>query len=332
MNRTNRPAPPHSVLSVIRVHRRPSAAKYLLPILLLLTLPLPAQRTVAITIDDLPFAGSNPSLPAAQQATARILDALKQARVPAIGFVNESKVHIPGERDARTALLQQWIDSGLTLGNHTFSHDDLNKTPLVQFQDDTLHGEVLWRPMMEKAGHHERWFRHPFLHTGAGPVKRAAFERFLESRGYRIAPVTLEHSDWWFASLYDRLIARGDQANAAKLPAASLDYLDTMLDYHEALSRKLFGRDIAHVFLMHANTINSLILPEILERFRRRGYQFVPLAKALEDPAYQTEDRYHAPQGPVWLHHWSIALGHETGPQHEPDLPKWLLELDKATR
>ena len=311
-------------------------------LLLLAALPLAAQRSVAITIDDLPFTGANRSLPAAQQATTRILDALKQARVPAIGFVNESKIHIPGERDARTALLQQWIDAGLTLGNHTFSHDDLNKQPLAQFEDGVIHGEVLWRPMMEKAGHRELWFRHPFLHTAAAPAKRVAFERFLDSRGYRIAPVTIEHSDWWFAGLYDRLIApnnigeantsEANSANAEKVRAASLAYLDTMLDYHQALTRKLFQREISHVFLIHANTLNSLILPEMLECFRRRGYQFVPLAKALEDPAYRTEDRYHGAEGPVWLHHWSIALGQPSDPSQEPDIPKWLFELDKSTR
>ena len=302
----------------------------LLLLVLLLAFPLAAQRTVAITIDDLPFVGGNRSLAAAQEGTAKILYALKQANVPAIGFVNEGKVHLAGERDARTALLQQWVDAGLTLGNHTFSHDDLNKIPLEQFQDDLIRGEVLWRPMIEKAGRRELWFRHPFLHTGADAAKRAAFERFLASRGYRIAPVTLEHSDWWFAGLYDRLMARGDTANAGKVRTASLEYLDTMLDYHEALTWRLFQRDIAHVFLMHANTLNGLILPEMLDRFERRGYKFVPLAEALKDPAYQTEDRYNGTQGPVWLHHWSIALGQQSGPEQEPDIPKWLFDLNRA--
>lgn len=309
--------------------RVPAALFFL--VLALLTAPLLAQRTVAITIDDLPSAGRDQSLATAQHITNRLLETLAQAHVPAVGFVNENKVHVPAERDARAALLQQWIDAGLALGNHTFTHADLNAKSADWFADDTLHGEVLWRPMMEKAGLRDLWFRHPFLHTGADPAKRAAFERFLASRGYRIAPVTLEHSDWWFADLYSRLMARQDLDNAAKVRAASLDYLDTMLDYHEGLTRKLFGRDIAHVFLMHANSLNALILPDILERFRRRGYRFVSLTQALQDPAYQTEDRYQGAEGPVWLHHWSLALGQPSSPADEPDIPKWLFELDKAT-
>jgi peptidoglycan/xylan/chitin deacetylase (PgdA/CDA1 family) len=318
-------------MNFICVHLRLSAA-YCVLLLPLLTLPLLAQRTVAITVDDLPSAGGAQSLSSAQHITNRLLEELQKARVPAVGFVNESKVDVPGERDARTALLQQWIDAGLMLGNHSFSHQDLNKIPLDEFTDDVIRGEVLWRPMMQKAGLRDLWFRHPFLHTGADPAKRAPFERFLASRGYRIAPVTLEHSDWWFADLHSRLMARQDFANADKVRAASLAYLDTMLDYHEALTRKLFQRDIAHVFLMHANSLNALILPDILDRFRRRGYRFVSLNQALQDPAYQTEDRYQGAQGPVWLHHWSIALGQPTSPNDEPDMPKWLFELDKATR
>jgi peptidoglycan/xylan/chitin deacetylase (PgdA/CDA1 family) len=318
-------------MNFICVHLRSSLAKSLLPFLFL-SLPLSAQRTVAITIDDLPSSGRDQSLATAQHITSRLLETLTQARVPAIGFVNESKIHVPGERDPRSALLQQWIDAGLALGNHTFTHADLNAKTADWFADDTLHGEVLWRPMMQKTGNTDLWFRHPFLHTGADPAKRAAFEKFLASRGYRIAPVTMEHSDWWFADLYSRLMARQDLANADKVRAASLEYLDTMLDYHEGLTRKLFQRDIAHVFLLHANSLNALILPDILERFRRRGYRFVSLTQALRDAAYQTEDRYQGAQGPVWLHHWSLALGQPSSPAEEPDIPKWLIELDKATR
>lgn len=125
--------------------------------------------------------------------------------------------------------------------------------------------------------------------------------------------------------------AAGEVANATRVKAASLAYLDAMLDYHEGLARRQFGRDIAHVFLMHANTLNSHIMRDILERFRRRGYSFVPLAEAMQDPAYQTQDRYHGTNGMVWQHRWGIALGSQSGPEDEPDLPAWLVQLDKAT-
>ena len=94
---------------------------------------LGGTRKLAITIDDLPAAGgsdSNSDLETVRGFNQRMLAALKAHGVPAIGFVNESRLHVPGEVDERIAILQMWLDAGMDLGNHTYSHPDLNKTPL----------------------------------------------------------------------------------------------------------------------------------------------------------------------------------------------------------
>src|SRR5262245_7988327 len=94
--------------------------------------PLRAQnrtRTVAITVDDLPGAvpgtGSLQAigdLRELQRLNSVIPDILKAHHAPATGFVVEAKLQVPGQRDARVALLQSWLDHGLTLGNHTYTH------------------------------------------------------------------------------------------------------------------------------------------------------------------------------------------------------------------
>ena len=35
----------------------------------------------------------------------------------------------------RAALLQLWVDAGFPLGNHTYSHIDINSVPLEKYQD-----------------------------------------------------------------------------------------------------------------------------------------------------------------------------------------------------
>ena len=35
--------------------------------------------------------------------------------------------------EARTALLKQWVDAGMTLGNHTRTHPDFNRLTVEQF-------------------------------------------------------------------------------------------------------------------------------------------------------------------------------------------------------
>src|SRR2546427_4532970 len=86
-------------------------------------------RTIAITVDDLPFVGYGLALTGIQEETAKLLSALKRNRVPAIGFVNEDKLEVEGQFEAQVALLQAWLDAGMELGNHGYGHIDFNSTP-----------------------------------------------------------------------------------------------------------------------------------------------------------------------------------------------------------
>jgi peptidoglycan/xylan/chitin deacetylase (PgdA/CDA1 family) len=92
-------------------------------------------RTLALTFDDLPFvAAGEPYFPAATRTTATLLRVLRQHRAPAIGFVNEGQLDAGGERrSAREALLQEWIDAGMSLGNHTYAHRDFNTQTIEVF-------------------------------------------------------------------------------------------------------------------------------------------------------------------------------------------------------
>ena len=148
----------------------------------------PTQRTVAITVDDLP--GAEPgtdhaigNLKELEHINRAIPAALRAHHVPGIGFVNEWKLQVDGQRDARATLLQMWLDAGMSLGNHTYSHPDFQTTPLDHYEDETIRGEVVTRALLSSAGQKEKYFRHPFLNTGPTAEAKSAFEAFLKDRG-----------------------------------------------------------------------------------------------------------------------------------------------------
>jgi peptidoglycan/xylan/chitin deacetylase (PgdA/CDA1 family) len=113
-------------------------------------------RAVAVTFDDLP---ATPAGVVADDAaslrdlTRTLLDAVRRHGIPAIGFVNEGRLFVDGgEADdvaGRTGLLPMWLDAGLELGNHTFSHRDLNTMQLAAFQADVLRGETVTRALLK---------------------------------------------------------------------------------------------------------------------------------------------------------------------------------------
>src|SRR3989442_6471311 len=109
----------------------------------------PATREIAITIDDVPLNGSRFEMSRLQSMSDKLLAGIKKHQIPVVGFVNESLLYVPGETDARIALLQQWSDSGVELGNHTFSHVGLKDTPLDQYEADFVRDDTVSRIVMK---------------------------------------------------------------------------------------------------------------------------------------------------------------------------------------
>lgn len=289
------------------------------------------MRVMAITIDDLPYGNPArlPYLPNARRATSDILRALKSHRAPAVGFVNEGKLQAAGEIEARTALLKQWIDDGMTLGNHTYSHADFNAMTIEQFQDEIIRGEVVTRKLMESRKPYQLYFRHPATHTGDTKAKKEAIEKFLAERGYRVAPHTIENSDFIFNVPYSRARRDKDEAMMKRLREAYLDYTLAATEFAERVAPQIFGRDIPQTLLIHANDINADCLDEMLKRFEARGYRFITLDEAMNDPAYQTKDTEVAKFGPTWLWRWMKSLEMNVSFKDDPEPPQWMMDLYK---
>ncbi len=288
--------------------------------------PASPPREIAVTIDDLPLVGSDLPLPEVQAATSRLIGALRAEKMPATVFVNESKLYRTGEVDARIALLRAWRDAGAELGNHTFSHPSLHTTPLPAFEEDVVRGETVTRILLKEKGESLRWFRHPFLQTGPTAETKKSFEEFLAGRGYRVAPVTVDTNDWMYAAVYGDALAKGDGAFAARVRDAYIASYPTILDFFEDLSLRVFDRPIRHVLLVHANVLNAETLPAWAAALRARGYAFVPLARALEDPAYATPDVYVGKNGFSWLHRWLFGRTGATRIKEEPDPPPFVMK------
>jgi peptidoglycan-N-acetylglucosamine deacetylase len=285
-------------------------------------------RKMTLTFDDLPYVTSagQPFLSNAQRVTKQLLAILKQHRAPAIGFVNEGKLQ-GAESAARTALLQQWMDAGMTLGNHTYSHPDFNRRTVEQFQVEILKGEIVTRRLMAAKKQELRYFRHPMTHTGDTKEKKEAIEKFLVAHGYKVTPHTIENSDFIFTVPYSQALQRKDEAQLKRLRDAYLDYTLAASAFAEKISPQIFGREVTQTLLLHANDINADCLDELLKRLEARGYQFVTLDAAMADPAYQTKDTTVSNYGPTWLWRWMRSLGMNLSFKEDPEPPQWVTDL-----
>jgi len=282
---------------------------------------------MALTFDDLPFAVAGDdqapgNLPDVQRANARILKILAAHHATAIGFVNEIKLNVDNERDARAAMVRQWLSAGMDLGNHSYSHPALSETETAKYEDDFVRGTVITSAEMKTAGKTEKYFRYPYLDTGKDKAQKQAIIAFYTSRGFLNAPVTAQNQDWLFNAPYSEAVAKHDTAEQKRIADAYLQHTSDTLSYAEALSMQSFGREISQVMLLHVDQLNADRLDAVLSLFEKRGYIFVGLDQVLRDPAYATADDYAGPDGLTWLERWQIALGQSIR-NDEPSPPKW---------
>jgi len=289
----------------------------------------PPDRQIAITIDDLPAGAAN-AMTAGEinEMTAKLLATLKQQKVPAVGFVNEKKLYKWGEVDERIQALNQWVEAGFELGNHTYSHTSLNRAGLKAFEDDVIQGESVTRLLLTQHNMKLRYFRHPYLDTGRDLGTRMEAEKFLVERGYRIAPITMDAWDWMYAGVYDDARKRGDIALQQELVKSYLSYSDAVFAYYEQLSKDLLGYEPKQIILLHGNWLEAEHIGELFDLLRKRGYRFITLEDALSDQAYGSPDTYIGEEGSSWLDHWAVTRGKP--PQGAPVFPAWVIDRAKA--
>jgi len=218
-----------------------------------------------------------------------VIQTLRRHHVPAIGFVIERKLQVNDQRDARAAILEDWIQAGFDLGNHTYSHTHFNQVTLQQFEDDTVRGDVVTKQLLRKVGRSEIYFRHPALNIGRTIADKDAFAAFLEDHQYHVAPVSVEDADYKFNDVLDLAMRSGNQAKADTVRRLYLDHAQSMFGFVERASVTLYGREVPQILLIHDNLINSLVLDSLLSSLEGRGYRFISPTEALSDPIYSVK-------------------------------------------
>lgn len=263
--------------------------------------------TVALTFDDLPVFGRFPSVAEGTVITGDLLSGFKRHHWIVTGFVNEKQLDA-GDRPQRIAWLDHWLAAGMDLGNHTYAHLSLNAVPVETYIADVARDETVTKSLLAARGRRERWFRYPYLETGLTLDVRRRFEGWLADHGYRVAPVTMENSDWRFAAPYDDALARGDMAHAKLIREQYLAFTKAIVAWYRQAGTQLLGREPAFVFLMHASRLNAASIDALADILKDANLRVVTLDKAMRDPAYRIADTYAGPDGEEWLERWSLTL------------------------
>ena len=243
-----------------------------------------SAQKAAITFDDLPRNGDlPPGVTQTETAKAAVAILKKKHIPPTYGFLNA--IRLEGSPDGAEAL-KIWAASE-PVGNHTYSHIDLEKNTPEAWERDLAQDEPTLELLSPSGDWH--WLRYPYLHEGETVEKRRAVREYLKAHGYRIAEVTIDWEDYLWNFAYARCAAKHDGQAIAWLHSSYLSTASEFIDLERAQSQLLFGRDIHYVVLMHLGAYTSTILPEAIDLLRKKRFQFETLEEAEKDPAYASD-------------------------------------------
>jgi peptidoglycan/xylan/chitin deacetylase (PgdA/CDA1 family) len=255
-----------------------------------------APPKVALTFDDLPaHAALPPGLSRTDIARSIITTLQEHHAPPTYGFVN-AKALEEGQDNAE--VLRLWRAAGHPLANHTFSHMDLNTNAAESFEQDVIANEVSLRESMGEEDWH--WLRFPYLSEGDTDEKRQAVAAFLKDQGYRIADVTMSFDDYAYNDPYARCLAMNDLGSIEWMKESYLQRAGEAISAGQAAGRLVYGRDIAHVMLLHIGGFETVMLPRLLELLEQRGFHLVTLQEAESDPAYALVPGPSSRSGTLW--------------------------------
>lgn len=259
-----------------------SSCRWLGPLLLIAFITqVGAAQKLAITMDDLPLNGTLPPGITRTETTRNVLAILKQAHVPPVyGFLNSKRIE--GNADGAEAL-KLWAAQE-PVGNHTYSHMNLEENSAEAFERDIEQNEPVLELLSAKDNWH--WLRYPYLHEGDTAEKRRAVRAYLKAHGYRIAQVSLDWEDYLWNTAYARCVEKRDANSIAWLRSSYLNTASEFLDLGREQAKLTYGHNINHVLLMHLGAFSSAILPDVLDLLKKKGFQLVTLEEAESDPAY----------------------------------------------
>ena len=282
-----------------------------------------------MTVDDLPTVTYGiDDLDYHAEITRRLLDVFDQYLIPAIGFVNERKLYWENALDtARVRLLEEWLQRGYELGNHTYAHTNYHQVPLRVYAEDIQKGERVTRPLMERYGYELRYFRHPYLRIGLTKAHHDSLRQFLQQQQYQEAPVTIDNDDYLFAKAYHHAFVRQDSSLMRQIGHDYVAYMEEKVHYFERASEQLEGRNVKHILLLHANKLNADYLGALAAMYQKNQYRFISLAEALTDEAYQQEITEYDDWGISWIDRWALSRGRTDFLREDPPTPEHIVKL-----
>lgn len=248
---------------------------------------------IAVTIDDLPFAYSRGLTKFEKEdAYHRVLETLEKYDIQAAAFIIGQPVN-----NKTLPYLRAFKERGHILGNHTYSHPDLNRVSAEDYTRNIQRCEEKISSVRDSI----KYFRYSYLHRGNTIERRDSVYTWLDEENYTIVPVSIDNDEWMFNRDYVDAYAEGDSTAMDSIGNAYIQHMIMKSEYFDSLGYSLTKHRIDHILLIHMNLINADYLDELFAWYENNNWKFITVPEAISCPVYSYPEEYIGNNGISYL-------------------------------
>lgn len=196
-------------------------------------------------------------------------------------------------------LLNQWVNEGNFLGNHSYSHMYYHSEKVTSeiFSKDIEKCEKL----LLNYPNFKRFFRFPFLKEGNSKEKRNTMRSYLKNKNYLNGAVSVDASDWYINQRMTKKLKNNPKISLEPYFNYYIKHIKNRVEFYDSISRELFNRNISHTLLLHHNLLNALFLGKLISSLKKDGWEIINALDAYKDPIYKSQpDIVPAGESIVW--------------------------------
>lgn len=272
---------------------------------LFLQLPLKSNlcyaiNQLALTIDDIPSAGTDHPTLSKLEIAKQIIGHLQKHKIPVpYGFINGATLE---NQVLRYEVMKEWKKAGYPFGNHTYSHKGYSASTIEEFKKDIEKNEPFLLDFAKNIAEF-KVLRLPFLQEGDTSDKRYMLRSYLKDRSYQVAQVTIDFEDWSFNEAYMRCVKIKDQRSMNKIKDLYLTKASDAMNYANRAVQVIWGRDkkIKHIMLVHFNAVLAAFGDDLFKLVAEKNWQWVSSIDAMSDPTYAEDTTYIGADGKTFL-------------------------------
>ncbi len=227
------------------------------------------QPVAVLTFDTLPMAQT--LFMNGEMRTQKYIDALAKADVQTVFFAIGNEI-----KKSKMKCLNQIIQQGHLIANHSYSHPHLTAISVKQYLDDVNECEKRILPFST----YRPWFRYPFLDVGLDLMVGRSIEKAVEcalalkNLGFHHAYVSIDSFDWFIDMLFLQAIKEKKEIDMESLENFYINHIQLAIkNYINKKADKEKNLFSTQVFLFHANDLNALFLPRIITMLRENGWR-----------------------------------------------------------